>query len=172
MYNSSEKSQRMGLGISKPALKQVRAKECATTRAEEPKRHLSTNSRTGKPDAKSKVIAADSIQVLGEFVLTAYSISPHSTGKSPSAPDYGITYSGTRARVGHTVAVDPKVIPIGTRVYIEGLGWRYAEDVGGAIKGHHIDVLLPSDHDAYLFGVRRHVRVYVEKGAVKPRHVR
>jgi 3D (Asp-Asp-Asp) domain-containing protein len=169
MYNSSEKSQLTGLNVSKPALKQVQAQECTTTRAQVPERHAG-NRRIAKPDAKSKVIAADSIQALGEFLLTAYSVSPHSTGKSPSAPDYGITYSGTRARVGHTVAVDPKVIPIGTRIYIEGLGWRYAEDVGGAIKGHHIDVLLPSDHDAILFGVRRHVKVYVEKGAVHPRH--
>jgi 3D (Asp-Asp-Asp) domain-containing protein len=74
--------------------------------------------------------------------------------------------------VGQTVAVDPRVIPIGTRLYIEGLGWRLAEDVGGAVKGRHIDVLLPSDHDAILFGVRRHVKVYVEKGAAKPRHVK
>ncbi len=94
-------------------------------------------------------------------MLTAYSVSPRSTGKLPSAPDYGITYSGTRADVRRTVAVDPKVIPIGTHLYIEGIGERIAEDTGGAIKGRHIDVLLASDEAAIQFGVKRHVKVYV-----------
>jgi 3D (Asp-Asp-Asp) domain-containing protein len=98
---------------------------------------------------------------LGDFMLTAYSVGPRSTGKLPSAPDYGITYSGTRADVRRTVAVDPKVIPIGTHLYIEGIGERIAEDTGGAIKGRHIDVLLSSDEAAIQFGVKRHVKVYV-----------
>jgi 3D (Asp-Asp-Asp) domain-containing protein len=169
MYNSSEKSQTMGLTMSKPALVQVQSQEMRT-RSKRPEPTSPASSHTNKPVMRPKAVASDSIQEIGEFLLTAYAVSPRSTGKSPSAPDYGITYSGTRARVGQTVAVDPKVIPIGTRLYIDGLGWRLAEDVGGAVKGHHIDVLLPSDHDAILFGVRRHVKVYVEKGAVKPRH--
>ncbi|MCL6597111.1 MAG: 3D domain-containing protein [Alicyclobacillus macrosporangiidus] len=97
---------------------------------------------------------------LGEFTLTAYAVSERSTGKRPSSPDYGITFSGTRAQVGRTVAVDPHVIPIGTPLYIEGIGIRLAEDIGGAIKGRHIDVLVPSDDIALRFGVKRHVPVY------------
>lgn len=97
---------------------------------------------------------------LGEFTLTAYAVSERSTGKRPSSPDYGITFSGTRAQVGRTVAVDPHVIPIGTPLYIEGIGIRLAEDIGGAIKGRHIDVLVPSDDIAFRFGVKRHVAVY------------
>ncbi|WP_290584742.1 3D domain-containing protein [Alicyclobacillus sp.] len=97
---------------------------------------------------------------LGEFTLTAYAVSERSTGKRPSSPDFGITYSGTRAQVGRTVAVDPRVIPIGTPLYIEGIGIRLAEDIGGAVKGHHIDILVPSDDIALRFGVKRHVAVY------------
>ncbi|MCL6637435.1 MAG: 3D domain-containing protein [Alicyclobacillus sp.] len=97
---------------------------------------------------------------VGEFLLTAYAVSPASTGKRPGSPDYGVTYSGTRAVVGRTVAVDPKVIPLGTLLYIEGIGVRVAEDTGGAVKGRHIDVLVNSDHAAEQFGVKRHVPVY------------
>ncbi|MCL6548914.1 MAG: 3D domain-containing protein [Alicyclobacillus sp.] len=104
--------------------------------------------------------AAADVQPLGRFTLTAYSLSYHSTGKRPNAPGFGVTYSGTRATVDRTVAVDPHVIPIGTPLYIEGVGWRLAEDVGGLVKGRHIDILLESDRAAIQFGVRRNVPVY------------
>lgn len=101
------------------------------------------------------------MRLLGRFTLTAYAVSFRSTGKRPNQPNFGITYSGTRATVKRTVAVDPRVIPIGSLLYIEGLGWRLAEDVGGLVKGRHIDVLLESDQAAIQFGVRRNVPVYV-----------
>lgn len=94
------------------------------------------------------------------FILTAYSLSEQSTGKKPNTPGFGVTYSGTHATVGRTVAVDPKIIPIGTPLYIDGIGWRLAEDVGGAVRGKHIDVLMDSDNACFHFGVKRHVRVY------------
>lgn len=100
---------------------------------------------------------------IGEFTLTAYSLSRVSTGKVPGMPGYGITYSGTKAKAMRTVAVDPRVIPIGTPIFIEGIGWRLAEDTGGAVKGRHIDVLLNSHEEAIQFGVRRHIRVYIER---------
>lgn len=85
---------------------------------------------------------------LGKFKLTAY-----------SGPQLGqalpITATGTSARAGRTVAVDPKVIPLGARVYIEGVGERIAEDIGGGIRGRHIDVYVPSVPMAKTFGVKR-----------------
>ena len=51
-----------------------------------------------------------------------------------------LTASVKCARPGRTVAVDPALIPLGSELLIEGLGRRYAEDVGGKIKGQHIDV--------------------------------
>jgi 3D (Asp-Asp-Asp) domain-containing protein len=108
------------------------------------------------PDAQT----SSSRRMLGEFTLTAYAVSKQSTGKTPQSPDFGITFSGTKARVSRTVAVDPKVIPIGTLIYIDGVGWRLAEDTGGAVKGNHIDVLMTSDAKALQFGVKRHIRVY------------
>jgi len=75
------------------------------------------------------------------------------------------TAMGTRARVG-AVAVDPKVIPLGTKLYVESLdgftsyGYCVAEDTGGAIKGNRIDLFYNSNSEALRFG-RRNVRVYV-----------
>ncbi len=100
-------------------------------------------------------------QTLENFTLTAYALDPGSTGKRPGTRGFGITASGTRATAFRTIAVDPSVIQIGSYVYIEGIGWRVAEDTGGAIRGRRIDVLLPSTQEAIRFGVRRHVRVYI-----------
>ncbi|KPV45164.1 hypothetical protein AN477_03920 [Alicyclobacillus ferrooxydans] len=102
------------------------------------------------------------LEPLGHFTVTAYALTVQSTGKSPGMPGFGITASGSHAHVGRTVAVDPTVIPIGSLIFIDlpGVGWRLAEDTGGAIKGHHIDLLLPSDSKALKFGIKHGVKVY------------
>jgi 3D (Asp-Asp-Asp) domain-containing protein len=56
--------------------------------------------------------------------------------------------SSTALRYYHSIAVDPRLIPFGSRVYIPfyrrlGGGWFIAQDTGGAIKGRHIDVYRP-----------------------------
>ena len=53
------------------------------------------------------------------------------------------------------IAVDPSVIPLGSKVYVEGYGEATAGDTGGAIKGNRIDVFIPSEHDAINFGVKQ-----------------
>ncbi len=73
----------------------------------------------------------------------------------------GITASGIRTYVG-VVAVDPKVIPLGTRLYVEGYGIALAADTGGAIKGHKIDLFFNTERECYNFG-RRPRTVYVLK---------
>ncbi|WP_258525816.1 3D domain-containing protein [Paenibacillus sp. YN15] len=97
--------------------------------------------------------------------LTAYTAGVESTGKTPSHPEYGITFSGVRAEEGRTVAVDPKVIPLGSTVYIEGVGIRKAEDTGSAIKGSKIDVFMNDVSEARTFGVKRNVKVFVLSSA-------
>lgn len=60
-----------------------------------------------------------------------------------------------------TIAVDPRVIPLGTKVYIEGYGFGIAHDTGGAIKGNIIDVFMPSREAAYTWGRKRGVKMYI-----------
>lgn len=75
------------------------------------------------------------------------------------------TYTGYRTATGAitvygVVAVDPRVIPLGTRMYIEGYGHATALDTGGAIKGNRIDVFLESEDEANRWGVRT-VKIYL-----------
>ena len=90
-----------------------------------------------------------------EMEATAYDIGPKSTGKWSD----GLTATGKKATYG-IVAVDPKVIPLGTKLFVEGYGYAVAEDVGGAIKGLRIDLLFESRKEALKFG-RRKVKVYI-----------
>lgn len=93
--------------------------------------------------------------------LTAYTAGYESTGKRASDPAYGITSSGTKVKEGRTIAVDPTIIPIGSTVFIEGIGYRKAEDTGSAIKGSRIDVYIKDLDEAVDFGVKKGVKVYV-----------
>lgn len=70
-----------------------------------------------------------------------------------------ITSTGMRAGYG-VVAVDPTVIPLGSRLYVEGYGPAVAGDVGGAIKGLRIDLGFDTTRDALRWG-RRSVRVFI-----------
>lgn len=68
---------------------------------------------------------------------------------------HGITSTGRRPVAGRTIAVDPRVIPYGSKVYIPALGRTYiAEDCGGGIKGNKIDVYMSSQSACRQFGVK------------------
>ncbi|MCL5290619.1 MAG: 3D domain-containing protein, partial [Firmicutes bacterium] len=82
-----------------------------------------------------------------EVTATAYSHTGYNTACG-TWPEYG------------TVAVDPRVIPLGSRLYVEGYGQATALDTGGAIKGSRIDVFLESAGEAGRWGVRT-VKVYL-----------
>ena len=71
----------------------------------------------------------------------------------------GVTATGTSAWI-RGVAVDPKVIPLGTKMFIPGYGLTIADDVGGAIKGDKIDVRFPTHEEAREFG-RRTIRIRI-----------
>ena len=74
-------------------------------------------------------------------------------------PGGGYTATGMRARHG-VIAVDPNVIPLGTRVFVEGYGLAVAGDTGGAIQGNIIDLCMDQHYEAINFG-RRTVKVYI-----------
>lgn len=65
---------------------------------------------------------------------------------------YTTTATGTIPTPGYTVAVDPDYIPLGTKIFIEGLGWRVAEDTGGAVNGYEVDVFVASHDEALQQG--------------------
>ena len=90
---------------------------------------------------------------------TAYTAGLCCTGKGPGHPLYGITASGRRVEHG-IVAVDPSVIPLGTRLYVEGYGFALAADTGSAIRGYKIDLFMYNLNDARRFG-RRDITVFV-----------
>jgi len=96
---------------------------------------------------------------------TAYTASLKDTGKAPGHPLFGITATGIKAKKG-VIAVDPKVIPLYTRVYVEILGstpdygYAIAADVGGAIKGNKIDLYYDDQEYVDRFGVKK-ARVYI-----------
>lgn len=86
---------------------------------------------------------------------SAYDPGPRSCGKYAT----GRTSCGLRAGKG-VVAVDPRVISLGSRLYIEGYGFAIAGDVGGAIKGNKIDLGFNTYREAINFG-RKKVVVHI-----------
>lgn len=85
---------------------------------------------------------------LGRFTLSWY--SPKELGKS--SPSQLRTSTGTVPKEGRTIAVDPKVIPYGSIVYIQDYGYFIAEDCGGDIKSNRIDVFTASHEKAIQNG--------------------
>ena len=99
------------------------------------------------------------------FTATAYCSCKKCCDKDPSNKWYGITASGRKARWG-TVAVDRRLIKLGSRLRIEGFPKTVfrADDVGGAIKGKHIDLWFPSHKKALEFGRQKLVVELVNNG--------
>lgn len=84
---------------------------------------------------------------MGVFHVTHYCSCSTCCGKSD-----GITATGTKAKEGRTIAVDPDIIPLGSEVIINGHTYK-AEDVGGMIDGNRIDVYVDSHERAYELGI-------------------
>ena len=61
----------------------------------------------------------------------------------------GITASGKPTEVGWTVAADTSVLPMGSIIYVEGIGFREVMDRGGAVCGNHIDILLTTHEECF-----------------------
>jgi len=90
---------------------------------------------------------------------SAYTAGYSCTRRRPGDPGYRRTATGREVEHG-IVAVDPNVIPLGTRLYVEGYGFALAADVGSAIRGYKIDLFMEYIGDAMIFG-RREVTVFI-----------
>lgn len=112
-----------------------------------------TGAITPRTVRRSSTLSADSVvrsnfKKLGSYRLSFYCPCATCNGRSD-----GKTKIGTRMAEGRTIAVDSRVIPLGSRVYIDGYGVFIAEDTGGAIKGNRIDVCVSSHSRAYDIGI-------------------
>ncbi len=100
-----------------------------------------------------------------DMKATAYTASYADTGKRPGDAGFGITYTGVKVRKG-IIAVDPKIIPLGTRLYVEvagdtpDYGYAVAADIGGAVKGNLIDLYFDDPGTVKGWGCKR-VKVYM-----------
>lgn len=92
---------------------------------------------------------------LGTFTITHY------CNCSKCQEEYvDITATGTKPRTNYTIAVDPTVIPLNSKIKIDGKTY-IAEDTGGAIKENRIDVFVSSHEEAKAKGVQKHT-VYIK----------
>ena len=119
-------------------------------------------------DKQDKVVSvgtkAEPIQVASrgsgngkEIYVTSTAYTASCNGCSGTTATGVNLHANPNAKV---IAVDPRVIPLGSKVYVDGYGYAIASDTGGAIKGNKIDVFFPSKSDAYRWG-RKTVKIKV-----------
>ena len=95
---------------------------------------------------------------IGQFDLSFYCPCEKCVGKKKIVR----TASGTKPKANYTIAVDTRIIPLGSILYIEGFGYFIAQDTGSAIKGNRIDVFVDSHQQALKLG-RKKANVYLLK---------
>ena len=132
------------------------ARELALASRPAPVTHVAHVS-TGKPSQRTTASQPKKI------VLASRGKSPSGKTLTVSATAYtafcngcsGITATGINLRANpglKVIAVDPRVIPLGSKVYVEGYGYAVAGDTGGAIKGNKIDLFMPDKQAAFKWG--------------------
>ena len=100
-------------------------------------------------DTETGIIKNATLVSLGTFKTTAYCPC------RSCSEGYGrLTKTGTQATASRTVAVDPRVIPLGSHLLIDGVEY-IAEDVGGGVKGKHIDIFYNTLSETKNHGVER-----------------
>ncbi|RYL98472.1 peptidoglycan-binding protein [Sporolactobacillus sp. THM7-7] len=137
--------------LNSETAKRSEKKESAPPVSEKPARQKPIEKKVVKP---AKSATANAVK---EFYANSTAYTAYCNGCS------GKTATGINLRKNpgaKVVAVDPSVIPLGTKLYVEGYGYAVAGDTGGAIKGRKIDVFFKNNSDALQWG-RRTVKVKV-----------
>lgn len=121
-------------------------------------------------ETKDRIVAVGTKQVVknvsrssAKTGKTMYMLSTAYTANCSGCS--GITATGINLKKNpdaKIIAVDPNVIPLGTKVYVEGYGYAIAADTGGAIRGNKIDVFMPTKSKANAWGIK-HVKVKILK---------
>jgi 3D (Asp-Asp-Asp) domain-containing protein len=120
-----------------------------------------TTKKTIKPAVKSKTSTSKSKKLKVVKTITVKATAYTANCKNCS----GITATGINLKKNpklKVISVDPRVIKLGTKVYVEGYGYAIAGDTGGAIKGKKIDIFVPSYKKAIQWG-RKTVKVKILK---------
>jgi 3D (Asp-Asp-Asp) domain-containing protein len=130
---------------------------------------LSHQMREYRRSARESDVALGALARSHQSILSATEAAPQIGSRSwshrftvtqyiPRSPDYGKDNDGLTSTMmkadpaARIVAVDPKLIPYGSSVWIEKLGWYQAQDCGGAIKGYRLDVLAATTREAMEYG--------------------
>lgn len=111
----------------------------------------------GGTQTASKTPSRSNDNVVKEITVSASAYTANCNGCS------GITATGINLKRNpdaKVIAVDPSVIPLGTKVYVEGYGYAIAGDIGGSIKGNKIDVFFPTKSEAFKWG-RKNVKIKI-----------
>ncbi|MDQ0191916.1 3D domain-containing protein [Paenibacillus wynnii] len=157
------------------SLDPVRSKPAATKSPQpvsspKPKATSTANKGSvGKTPISIPVAAPEPEQIIRTMKVTAtgYTAGYESTGKNPNHPEYGITYSGVKVRRDKnalsTIAADPKVLPMGSILYIPGYGYAVVADTGSAIKGRKIDLYFATTKQVYKEWGKKIVEVQLIK---------
>ncbi|GKV57718.1 cell wall-binding protein YocH [Sporosarcina sp. NCCP-2222] len=131
----------------------VTEKPIASAAHESKETTTSATNNTNSMDSKPEVTAPSTNNTASkEIIVEASAYTASCEGCS------GITATGINLKTNpnaKVISVDPTIIPLGSKVYVEGYGEAIAGDTGGAIKGNRIDVFIPSQQDAINFGVKQ-----------------
>lgn len=140
-----------------PAEEPVTEEPAEEAPAEEPVTEEPAEEAPAEEPAQEEETAADP-EVAQELTMTATAYTASCEGCS------GITATGINLLENpdmKVISVDPDVIPLGSKVWVEGYGEAIAGDTGGAIKGNKIDIFIPDHQDAVNYGVQEvQVKVY------------
>ncbi len=147
------------------------AQQLAAKKQEELKK-LANQKATQKQETPApKQMAAPAPPAEKKESPSGKSVTVQATAYTADPSENGGTYGGrVLTKMGHDltanpnmkmIAVDPNVIPLGSKVYVEGYGEAIAGDTGGAIKGNRIDVLVGSDSEANNWGRKNNVEVKI-----------
>jgi len=115
---------------------------------------MNYNGRTGY--VSKQYVVKTAVKAAAEFIVEATAYTPQESSSGITAAGYNIRKNPNMK----LIAVDKTVIPLGTKVWVEGYGEAIAGDTGGAIKGKKIDVLFPTTKQALQWG-RKNVKIRV-----------
>ncbi|KQL35277.1 3D domain-containing protein [Psychrobacillus sp. FJAT-21963] len=112
----------------------------------------SSNVENSTIEASQPVVSAPPAEEGTEMIVTATAYTAYCEGCSGTTA-YGIDLRANPDQ--KVIAVDPRIIPLGSKVWVEGYGEAIAGDTGGAIKGNKIDVFIPTYESAMQWGVKK-----------------